>query len=249
MGKAAAPVNCRACEASANERGRADVRRRAAPACSQSARAPEQPQTAKTMLASGVPGSLAARRVSTSSRVVISSPVVKPIRSAAKNVVVLTAPCKAFTRIAVGRACVQSTAGGRGKSRVGRGLGWVGAFRNYLESDVWDQKGSSAKAPRRQEKDRRPGGLRYWRGHTDRRLCEGGDKEGSGHGSQDQTCRQGIGYHSMEYASSAGSGRQSGWCFDACLMRAAAAGGGDSRCAARGGSSRGRAIRPCAGGS
>ena len=79
------------------------------------------------MLASGVPGSLAARRVSTSRREVRRSPVVYPIKLTAKDAEVLTVTCNAPTRIAAGRGIVQKAERGRGESRGERGGMGLGA--------------------------------------------------------------------------------------------------------------------------
>src|ERR1022692_3238143 len=86
--------------------------------------------TAKTMLASGVPGSLAARRVRTSSRTVIRNPVVKPIKSPAKyGPADMVTTCNVLTRIAMYGDARPAACRGRGGPQGQRGLRWGRRFR------------------------------------------------------------------------------------------------------------------------
>jgi hypothetical protein len=115
MGKAAAPEYCSACAAktqrAASGTPAARNRTRARPPALQ-----KTPDNAKWMLARGVPGSRAARSVSTSSTAVISSEVVKWIRSLVRPLPVVTVACNPLRIAAAGHARPASRRG-RGKMR------------------------------------------------------------------------------------------------------------------------------------
>src|SRR5579872_2205385 len=98
MGEAAAPAKWAACTSS-----RCGLPGSTQAACMAKNTSPPSVQssahTANPIFASGVPGSRAARSVSTSSRIASSSPVAKPIRPPRKNASWLTPPCKVPIRV------------------------------------------------------------------------------------------------------------------------------------------------------
>ena len=129
MRKAPAPVN-RIAPAARAKLSWLGIPEASSAVCSKPPAVQRSADTAKTMLASGVPGSLAARRVRTSSRTVIRNPVVKPIKSPAKyGPADMVTTCNVLTRIAMYGDARPAACRGRGGPRGQSGLRWGRRFR------------------------------------------------------------------------------------------------------------------------